>query len=186
MTHLADHSAALSLATKQASEDIEAAGFRLLFKQPTGSAFYGKPDPGDFDVLVLIREDEFSGRPEGMPIRTYDGMPGRRPDDMLGFIEAMKPLGYADCGEDGNTSGGNSDEGDYHGLWCALRREFAGKTLNILATTDVIWYYRQAAATALCRQLAQEFSVFPSKETFVGVFRAVREGVNPFTGEKED
>lgn len=184
MTHLADHSAALSFATKRASEDIEAAGFRPLFKQPTGSAFYGKDDPGDYDVLVLIRD---SNAPEGHDIfGRGDGMPGYRPDDMIGFIEAMKPLGYADCGEDGNTSGGNTDEEDYHGSWCALRREFAGKTLNILATTDIIWYYRQAASTALCRQLAEEFSVFPNKETFVGVFRAVREGINPFTGERED
>lgn len=184
MTHLADHSAALSLAAKRASDDIKAAGYRPLFKQPTGSAFYGKPDPGDYDVLVLIRD---SNAPDGHDIFSQgDGMPGYRPNDMLGFIEAMKPLGYADCGEDGNTSGGNTDEEDYHGSWCALRREFAGKTLNILATTDIIWYYRQAASTALCRQLAEEFSVFPSKETFVGVFRAVREGINPFTGERED
>ncbi len=185
MSNLADHSAALSLAVDRARDDIKAAGFIPLFKQPTGSAFYGKPDPGDFDVLVLIREPANDHNGAGL-FQEDDGMPHYRPEDMLGFIEAMKPLGYADCGEDGNTSGGNTDEEDYHGSWCALRREFAGKTLNILATTDVIWYYRQAASTALCRQMAEEFSIFPGKEEFVGVFRAVREGINPFTGEKED
>lgn len=183
MTELADHSAILSTAVATARDDIKAAGYRPLFKQPTGSAYYGKQDPSDFDVLVLIRQ-ETSPTPDD--IRTSDGMPGYRPSDMLDFIKAMKAQGYTDCGEDGNTSGGNADESDYHGSWCALRSEFNGTSLNILATTDIIWYYRQAAATALCRQLAEEFSVFPDKATFVGVFRAVREGVNPFTGEAED
>lgn len=184
MTHLADHSAILSTAVATACDDIKAAGYRPLFKQPTGSAFYGKPDPGDFDVLVLVRQNTV---PDDHDILSLgDGMPGYRPADMLDFIKAMKAQGYTDCGEDGNTSGGNADESDYHGSWCALRSEFNGTSLNILATTDIIWYYRQAAATALCRQLAEESSVFPDKYTFVGVFRAVREGVNPCTGEKED
>lgn len=185
MTKLADHSAILATAQAVAAEDIRAAGFIPLLKRPTGSAFYGKPDPGDFDVLVLIREPANDHNGAGL-LQEDDGMPHYRPEDMLGFIEAMKPLGYADCGEDGNTSGGNSDEEDYHGSWCALRSEYHGKSLNILATTDVIWFYRQCAATALVRQMAEYAEEVPDKETVVGVFRAVREGVNPFTGEKED
>lgn len=181
MTKLANHSAILALAVSHVTQEIKDIGYRPLFKQPTGSAHYGKANPQDFDVLVLVR-----GPAETGTFKADDGMPGSKPDDMEDFVQKLCAQGWTDCGEDGNTSGGNADAEDYRASWCALRAEWNGVDVNMIATTDIVWFYRQAAATALCRQLAEESEEFPDKETFVGVFRAVREGVNPWTGEKEE
>lgn len=186
---LYDHTEALAKAVAQASEAIKAAGYRPLMKRASGSAYYGKQDPEDLDVLVLVR-----GERDLTEIYVDDGMPGAKPENLEGFTAEMRTQGWKDCGEDGNTSGGNADESDYHVDWVALRKIFVGdqlqvgelrnpKTVNIIATTDVVWYYRQVAAGEMVRAMAVDYNEVPRKDEVIGVFRCIREGLNPFTGE---
>lgn len=180
---LKDHKITLDQVADQARYDIEKAGYVPFAVRPSGSAHYGKTHPQDFDVLVLLRDPA-----PRLPSQEDDGMPGSRPENLLAFIEQMKELGYEDCGEAGNTSGGNSDEDEYSASWCALRGELRNGDLcppsaNYIVTTDPVWYFRQAAASELCRALGRERNEAPNKDTVVGIFRAVREAVNPFKPE---
>lgn len=180
---LKDHKITLDQVADQARYDIEKAGYVPFAVRPTGSAHYGARNPNDFDVLVLLRDPA-----ERLPSDENDGMPGRRPENLEAFIEQMKELGYVDCGELGNTSGGNSDEDEYSASWCALRADlrngaFLEDSANLIVTTDPVWYFRQAAASELCRALGRERNEAPNKDTVVGIFRAVREAVNPFKPE---
>lgn len=190
---LYDHTEELAKAVAQASEAIKAAGYRPLMKRASGSAYYGKQDPEDLDVLVLVR-----GERDLTEIHVDDGMPGAKPENLEDFTAEMRAQGWKDCGEDGNTSGGNADESDYHVDWVALRKvlkagdEFQHRlgpvrqqrrTVNIIATTDVVWYYRQVAAGEMVRSMAVEYNEVPRKDEVIGVFRCIREGLNPFTEE---
>lgn len=185
---LKDHSVKLQLAVEQASRDIRKAGYVPLFKRATGSAHYGKEKPGDYDVLVLVRSQEAPTDPT-LVDADNDGMPHFAPDNLEDFIAQMVKQGYADCADlEGNTSGGDSDEDDYRSTWCALRGDFGastedGDTVNIIATSDIVWFYRMVAAGELCRSIAQHNGICPDKETVAGLFRCIREGVNPWVKE---
>ena len=186
------HDNTLQLAAAQASCVIlKAGGYDALYTQPSGSAFYGNPNPNDFDVLVLLRCP--NNGPEPWSVDEDDGLPGYAPGDLDDFVQRMKGLGYKDCGEDGNTSGGNSDEEDYRVNWCALRGTPAAdhdeqfctpREVNLIVTTDIIWYYRQVAASCYCRHIRLNTGRAPHKDQVVAIFRAVREAVNPY--KKED
>lgn len=179
---LTDHTGRCAHAIVKVREDIRKAGFIPLFTQATGSACYGKANPEDFDVLVLVRWD-VSGS-----LNREDTLAFDKPPNLEHFVECMIAQGYKDCGEDGNTSGGNADAEDYRASWCALKAHISEEpfadVVNIIATNCPVWYYRQAAATALCKEHAQEAGTAPDKGTVVGIFRAVREGVNPFALEE--
>lgn len=158
---LANHDHHLAEVVVETRRAINTCGGHVsVLTRPTGSAHYGKVTPADFDVLALIRTQDAEGN-----LGT--------PEDLDGFINQMAACGWADCGQDGDTSGGDTDSEDYRATWCALRKG----QVNIIATTDLVWFYRQAAASELCRAIAQHEGDELSKERVIGLFRVVREGI---------
>lgn len=164
-----DHSEKLETGRFIAANDIDSCGHWAAQFGPTGSAYFGKEDPSDFDSLILVRKVATEGALHGVLLEI--------PDTLDDLIEKMEALGWELCGEDGECSGGNADSEDYRATWCAMRKgEF-----NAIITTDDVWYLRQAAATALVRQLSLDKGEALSKEQVIYYFRMIREGSGGLT-----
>lgn len=169
---LTDHSHKLRAAVSVATIDIRETGrYHAVLSRPSGSAHYGKEKPSDYDVLVLVRETGVPGFVAKAP-----------PENLEDFIARMGLAGWKDCAEDGNTSGGDTDAEDYRVQWCALRQH----DINIIATTDEVWFYRQCAASELCRSMSQHQGEAISKEETIRIFRIVREGIVEGQGNGND
>lgn len=148
------HDEKLRLAQHEVFEAVHAATkVKVIDCQPTGSAYYGKVAPADFDVLMWL---EF--------------LPGG--GDLLDLIDALGKDGWQDCSWEGNTSGGDTDEDDYGEVWMAVRKG----TTNAIITVDPAFFYRQFAASTMVRTIAAQQQRVPFKSDIIRMFQYVRDG----------
>lgn len=121
--------------------------------QPTGSAYYGKPDPADYDCVMLIAIREGHG-------------------DLFDLSEELHKLGWLDCSFEGNTSGGDADDDLYGEQWIAARKGH----MNAIITEDPAFYYRHFAASTMVRSIAIKRGEAPPKSEVIKLFQWVRDG----------
>lgn len=123
-----------------------------IFK--SGSAYYGKENPADYDIVVLLYNTQ---------LRTV--------------MELLKQDGWTDCAEDLNIipSGGDERTPGYGQVWGSVRKH----DINIIFTTEVVWYYREQAATELTRRFAQDEGEVLPKEEVIELFAMIRDGREP-------
>lgn len=126
-------------------------GFKNVGIFKSGSAYYGKENPPDYDIVVRLLNCNLSN-----------------------WIGLMKGLGWSDCAEDAECipSGGDERTPGYGLVWCSVRKD----DVNIIATTEDVWFYREQAATELVRKFALEDGEPLPKEEVIELFRLVRDG----------
>lgn len=153
---LHDHSEALNDTLNLAREMLEAEGFHVQAIRPTGSAYYGAENPGDFDVLVLVCGSANELAPD---------------ENLVGqVISAVARHGFEDCvytAQEGDLAYDGEEYGD---VWAAVRRGRA----NIVLTRSPEWYIRAAAATELIRHTSVTDDRVPPKSSIVEVFHICR------------
>lgn len=139
---------------EQVRHTLKSLGYNHFGLFKSGSAYYGKENPPDYDVVVLLCNV-----------------------DLCTMIQLLKKDGWDDCAESAGVipSGGDERTPGYGEVWASVRR---GDT-NIIMTTDAVWFYREQAATELVRKFALEEGKVLPKEQAIELFAMVRDGRAP-------
>lgn len=163
---LHDHSEKHTRVLEQVTEQLTSLGYTVKHARPTGSAYYGVEHPGDFDVLVLLKEP--------MPVSQAGRFQASglllQAADIEQVIGQLRPLGYQDCRYVAEPGELGYEGDDYGETWAAVR----GGEVNIVMTNSHEWYIRASAATALTREVSLKDGRVPPKEHTVDVFRICR------------
>lgn len=151
------HPEKLAEAQVQAIQICEVLGTTVVSCKPTGSAYYGKECPADYDALLFVRGSGL--------FKTVD---------LEDFAARAEDFGWSDCGKNDSDpcSGGEPNEYEYYSSWVALRKG----EYNAIITTDRVFYLRMAAAAELVKSQSFNKGQALDKEEVVSIFRAVREG----------
>ncbi|WPJ54361.1 hypothetical protein RCIP0075_00039 [Klebsiella phage RCIP0075] len=162
---LHDHSEALNDALNEARRVLEECGFVVVHARPTGSAYYGRENPADFDVLVLIGEqatNRDSDSPAWATLKDDEVVPNA--------IKALAAHQYEDCAYTAQEGDLGYEGEEYGSVWAAVR----GGRINIILTVSYEWYIRAAAATELTRRTSEVDGEVPPKDDIVEVFHICR------------
>lgn len=145
---LADNSLALQAAARAIAADLEHCDVTPLRTVPTGSAYYGKPNPADYDSLVHVSPCI----------------------EVKALVSVLHKYGWRDCARETGESGYPDDSSDYGHKWVAVR--LGG--YNAIITNDQQWFYRQWAAGELCRMLTRQHGNAMLKQDVIDIFRLIR------------
>lgn len=135
----------------EAVHAVKGVRVKVIDCQPTGSAYYGRQNPADFDCIMLLDIQQ---------------------GDFADLWDGLDSAGWIGCGVEGNTSGGDTDEADFGVTWVAVRRG----QMNAILTTDKAFYYRHFAASTMVRAISAEHQCVPEKREIISLFQWVRDG----------